>query len=251
MKINLICPIKNEGKILPFFLDYYLNFIMVDHIVLFDNSSTDNTNMIIKEWQLENPGKIEHVVTFHEKFDDKDLQPLFNESWKSYRNDYDWLITADCDEFIYHPNLRLLLDKYMDENITVPLVEGFDMHSMEFPEFTKGKYLPEIIKTGIKFDPLDKLAIFNPKLVEMNYGFGRHHWNNNSTGKVKYSETSEIKLLHYKRLSYDYFVERSAYLASLLSDRMIKDGNGIHNISNSKDTIENYKKSYDNSVKVI
>ena len=40
----------NEETMLPFFLDYYTNYVGVNKIIIYDGGSTDNTHNIIKEY---------------------------------------------------------------------------------------------------------------------------------------------------------------------------------------------------------
>jgi len=53
MKICVLTNTFNEEKILPFFLDYYMNYVCVDKIIIIDGGSTDNTLNILKECPID------------------------------------------------------------------------------------------------------------------------------------------------------------------------------------------------------
>ena len=56
----------------------------------------------------------------------------------------------------------------MEAGVTIPLVQGYDMVSREFPSY--GKPLQDQIKTGVRDSKwLDKSLIFNPKTADINY----------------------------------------------------------------------------------
>ena len=235
----------NEEKIMPFYLDYYLNFIKADKIVIYDGGSTDNTPNIVKNYP-----NIEFIVEDKGKMDERNLKDNRNEGWKKYRYDYDWIIVCDMDEFIYHPNLRNLLHKYDLEGITVPLISGYDMVSNDFPDFKKGKYLPSFIQNGVH-EPiwLNKSAVFKPGVVNINYDFGTHSCS--PTGNVKYSVESNIKLLQYKWLSHEYVTNKSLESSLRLSDWNLETGMASHYKAYAKTTKEDFDKKSAAAVRVV
>jgi len=245
-KILVMSCCYNEEHILPFYLDYYTNFIGADKIVIYDGGSTDKSQDIIKEYL-----NVDLIIDPQDKLDDRHLNDIRNDGWKPYRKDYDWIIVCDIDEFIYHPNLKEFLRKECDrKEITIPLTEGFDMTSKKFPKFEKGRYLPEIISRGVK-DPvfLNKKSIFKSS-IDINYHIGSHGCD--PVGPVKYSETTEIKHLHYKWISHKYMTRRSAGVADRLSDWNLSGGCGSHNRPFSLTSINDFNKRYDfQSVQMI
>jgi glycosyltransferase involved in cell wall biosynthesis len=236
---------KNEEKILPFFLDYYQNCIGVNKIILYDGNSTDNTIKIAQENPL-----VELVIQDHEKCDERDLMWVRNESWKKIRNEYDWIIVCDVDEFLYHPEFRKKLEEYTSKGVTIPLVEGFDMISDEFPKFKKGSFLPDLIKTGTKDSVfLNKNIIFNSKEIDINYQFGCHSCQ--PIGNIVWSDKWDFKLLHYKWLSYEYVVKKTSYQYNRLSDYSLINNFGVHNKQFSETTYSDFQNRFLNSGNVI
>ena len=244
-KLYVVSPCYNEEQILPFYLDYYTNFIKADKIILYDGGSTDNTPNIVKDYP-----NVEFIVEDKGKMDERNLRDTRNNGWKKYKNDYDWVIVCDMDEFIYHPNLKELLNKYDSENITLPKINGYDMVSEKFPEFKKGKFLPSFIQNGVH-EPvwLNKSAVFKPQKVDINYDFGTHSCS--PTGEIKYSETPEIKLLQYKWLSHEYVTNKSLKASQRLSDWNLETGMASHYKEYSKMRETDFNKKLSSATEII
>ena len=84
----------------------------------------------------------------------------------------------------------------------------------------------------------------------INYHIGSHGCD--PVGPVKYSETTEIKHLHYKWISHKYMTRRSAGVADRLSDWNLSGGCGSHNRPFSLTSINDFNKRYDfQSVQII
>jgi len=210
VRIRVIACCLNEEEMLPFFLDYYSS--IAEEIVICDGGSTDRSHEIIKSYP-----KAKLLIETHEKMDERNLTGIRNNMYKSDRLSWDWQIIVDVDEFIYHKDLKDKLEEYEEDGITVPKVIGYDMYSLVFPEFTSGKYLVDLIRTGRRNEKWqDKKALFNPKKVDINYEFGCHH--SNPTGLVKESDRAEIYILHYNYVGYDHFIKRHKFNAERMSD---------------------------------
>lgn len=246
-KIKDLCLMSccyNEAKILPFYLDYYLNFIKVDKIILYDGGSTDETHDILKNYP-----QVEVFIDKKDKMDEREMTNLRSNGWKKYRNDYKWIIVCDMDEFIYHPNLKEKLKEFESKGITIPLIEGFDMISLSFPFFEKENFIHYNIKRGIKdSEYLNKKAIFRSD-IDINYNLGTHSCN--PDGNIVYSEKEEIKLLQYKWLSYEYLIEQSKLKFDRLSDWNLEVRAGGHYNSYSKLLYGDFIKRYISSINVV
>ncbi len=227
-KIYLVACCYNEGKLLPFFLDYYANFIGVSKFFLFDGGSTDDTPEIIKDYP------VELIVHKSDKLDDRQLMYFRNEGYKTWRNECDWFIVCDIDEFLFHPDIHTALAGYKSQGITLPLVEGFEMLSKQFPVFKKGDYMPNFIQTGTPNPAYyNKHLIFDP-IIDINYTLGCHQAQ--PTGPVKKNEQFEFKNLHYKILSYDYFLSKAKAARDRISDWNKEVGAGFHYAEFAKKT---------------
>jgi len=196
MKIHAYIIAYNEEKLLPFTLDYYSTFC--EKIFIYDNLSTDSSDEIYKKYDKVIVSKFQSEDSQNEIIQ-KNIKS--NEYRKYSRNsDVDWVITIDCDEFIYHPNLIEKLKEYKENGITVIQTSGHEMVSKTFPIYD-GELLPNKIKIGSEKMPmLSKSIIFNPK-IDINFDTGAHKFISN---KTILSPNNDIKILHYKCLGKEY-----------------------------------------------
>jgi hypothetical protein len=185
----------NEEKILPFVLDYYSN--ICDKIFIYDNMSTDGSDEIYKKY----PKVIVVKWNSNNEINEFNYLNIKNNAYKKSREDKaDWVIVCDTDEILYHPRLLDKLQYYKDNGITVPKINGHDMVSEKFPDYD-GEPITNKIKTGSEvYPPFCKNIIFNPKL-DVSFGIGGHSFQAN--GAV-FSNSPELKLLHYKFLGVEY-----------------------------------------------
>jgi hypothetical protein len=199
MKIHAYIIAYNEEKLLPFTLDYYSTFC--EKIFVYDNYSTDSSDEIYKKYN-----KVE--VIKWDSNNEINESNYINIKSKEYRNfsrncGVDWVMTIDCDEFIYHYNLIEKLKEYKELGFTVVQTSGHEMVSHEFPNYD-GELLPNKIKIGSdKMHNLSKSIIFDPS-IDIDFGPGAHNFISNNT---KVSLEDEIKILHYKFLSKNYVIE--------------------------------------------
>jgi hypothetical protein len=205
MKIILLTINYNQGELLKHFLQYYQ---FCDKIVVYDDKLTDNSIEVIKSF---NNTEISNFYQ-SDKVEDKIFTEIKNEHWKQYRKEYDWVIIADVDEFLYFPH-TLALDDLLDD-YTVLKPKGYDMITE--------KNINEIdniftVNKGIRNEMMDKCCMFNIKEIEsINYEAGCHKCN--PKGNVKYFEDKELKLLHYKYLGLEDGLKRKNLNYERLSD---------------------------------
>jgi hypothetical protein len=221
MKIHAYIIAWNEERILPFTLDHYSQFC--EKIYVYDNMSTDGSDeiykkydkVVVKKWQTPDK-KYNQAIVDHEI-----KSNIYKQSRKQ---NVDWVIVCDCDEFLYHENLLEKLKQYKEQGITMPKIDGHDMFSENFPEYDGG-LLTDKVKIGSKtYDVMCKNIIFNP-VLDVLYSYGSHSVN---APKAIFSNESEIKLLHYKFLGKEYVNWRYNNLSSQLSDFNIKNNLGGH-----------------------
>jgi glycosyltransferase involved in cell wall biosynthesis len=230
MKIELYTITYNEEKILPFFLNHYSNFC--DVINVYDNISTDNTLKILKDFDLCEINVIPYDT--NSKLDDSVYLDIKNNCWKHSSADY--VIIVDADEFLYHTNIKEFL-KNTGEYIYKPL--GYDMWSDTFPR----NNILEEIKTGVRSINYDKVCIFNPQEVnQINYTLGCHQAQPilNDGRRNTPPIYDELKLLHYKNVSFDYRFSKHREYLTRLSDFNITTGSGIHYTFSEKQQREEF-----------
>lgn len=196
MKIAIFTTCYNGLTILKPFLKYHETFC--DKIVVYDNGSNDGSCELVEA----------HPFAELIHFDDiMDCVSMSNNCWKPFR-EYDWIIYCDTDEFLYvKTGIVEFLEQKKKEGITVMKPQGWTIADDHLP--IDGVDWFEQYPRGFPFYPMDKPVIFNPhEIIERNAGDGNHKCE--PTGNVKwYESTGDLKLLHFRHLSYDYFKEQS------------------------------------------
>ena len=233
----------NEEKMLPFMFQHYDTF--VDKFFIYDNESTDKSGEIIAA----NP-KARKISFKSEGFDDEVHMNIKNECWKVSRGHADWVIVCDIDEFVYVPDFSSFVDKMERNNISIPIPEGFNMCSANFPIYQPKSALFTAIKRGVRDEHYSKCIMFNPyRIIEMNYGPGAHE--SHPIGLVKYSEAPMCKLLHYKNLGIDYVLNRVEQFKARLSKTNIGKGYGEHYLYEKETIISQFYNTLENSEIVV
>lgn len=220
MKIHTYIIAYNEEKIIPFTLDYYSQFS--DKIFVFDNYSTDSSDEIYKKYPKVEVVKWSSNNEINEMFY---INIKSNEYKSRSRNEgVDFVFMCDADEFIYHKDLVNKLKEYKDRGINVIRTSGHEMASETFPVYD-GKLLPEIVKVGSEKMPnLSKNIVFSPEM-DMSFGVGAHTFTANG---VIYSESDEIKILHYKLLGREYLIQNYNERQMRLGEFNRSRGWGVH-----------------------
>lgn len=192
MRVWLFCILRNECRILPYFLRHYVPW--VEKLIFYDDQSDDGTRKLISSCpsaELRDWNGTHGIV-------DDEFMSFANEQWKEARGKADWVAWVDADEILFHPNITEVLSRYLQDGVEVPKVDGYTMFSDHFPTTTGQIY--EEIRTGLPDTAWSKSAIFR---VNIHWNVGRHSLNLDQFNPVR-SETSEIKLLHYRCLGMDY-----------------------------------------------
>ena len=220
MSVHLYSIAWNEARVLEFFLRHYES--VVDRFIIYDDGSTDGTQEMLR-----NHAKVE-LRPFVRRFPGSlilSIQEIWNEYWKESRGKADWVITANIDEHLYHPNLSEYLLECRRKSVTAIPALGYEMLSETFP--SPGALLCETITRGAPRRSLSKLAIFDPNAVhETNCGVGRH--SAYPTGRIVWPERDELLLLHYKYLGGAYFQQRHGQLAAGLGRTDVRWGWATH-----------------------
>jgi len=214
MNITVYTMCYNAERILPFFLDHYSKF--ATEIIIYDNESTDKTVSIASKHPLVT--KINTINTDN-TVNDQILIDFKNTCWKDSTSNY--VIVVDVDELLYHPNIINFLKENRNFLIFKPC--GYDMISETFPN--NNSSIISQIKKGNRNGRFDKSCIFNPKLIkDINYKHGAHECNPSYiNSKIKnpyyYSEdySCELKLLHYRYLGLDNFLQKNTQSGKRLS----------------------------------
>lgn len=200
MKIDVYSNMYNEEFLLPYWLRHYET--IADRIFVWDDHSTDKTLEILSR----HPKVImlpRDKQGHHDQYYVTSLYPQY-ETYS--RGSADWVIVADADEFIYHPDLVGVLEKAKEKGIPVLQCSGFSMVSQGLP--TKNGQIYDEIKLGIPDKPESKWTIHSPN-IHIRHKKGRHG-PPSVDGDFQRSagRGTGIKLLHYRYLTKEYIDTR-------------------------------------------
>lgn len=201
MKIDLYAVMYNEEKILPYFFRHYDQY--VSRYFIFDDQSTDKTREILAA----HPNVMIFDMEKHGCQDKYWTENIYPQYEIYSRGHSDWVFCVDADEFIYHSRLLDDLERYKKRStVKILFCTGFMMISDTFPT-TDGQIYDEI-KMGLRDRWADKSVIFSPD-IHLRYKPGRHGLQDYPGEEVRKYKTS-IRLLHYRFLGKDYFMQRDA-----------------------------------------
>ena len=102
MKIGLVAIARHENKYLKDWIDYYRN-IGISHIIIGDNNDITNDEDI--QEYINTLGYQDFVTVENKKKKSSDKTPLieqvnfYNDMYKKYSSDFDWLCFFDIDEY--------------------------------------------------------------------------------------------------------------------------------------------------------
>jgi hypothetical protein len=244
MRITLYTFCYNEQEILPYFLKHYSTF--VDKIIVYNNNSTDNSIQILNDWK-ECEIEIRDYST-NNQYDEKTIIDLKNNCWKD-NTDSEYIIVCDTDELLYHPNIMEFIKKQPFTDYFTPT--GYHMIGDEIPtDYTKQIY--DIIKVGTPDNQYNKNVLFRRiNLLETNYTPGCHTSYFKGAGRLINCEVPELKLLHYKWLSFDYVYNKHTHYGKRRSEHSINNGWGGHYGLDKNKMIDDFNKLKQNSSKIL
>ncbi|MFA5104269.1 MAG: glycosyltransferase family 2 protein [Candidatus Margulisiibacteriota bacterium] len=188
----------NEETILPYFLRHYSTFC--NEIVVYDNGSTDKSLKII------NSAKNTRIVRYNAGELRDDLHRTMKDNiWKEARGRFDFVVVVDMDEFVFYPDMKRLLGFCKLKGKTILSPKGYEMVGDEVP--TGSGMIYDYIKKGVYNKLYNKCAIFDPDAIkEIRYSPGAHRAA--PRGRVRYFRSPELKMLHFRFLSKEHYLNR-------------------------------------------
>lgn len=200
----------NETKMMPYFLEHYSN--ISDKIILIEGDPD------YQYGYLKNIYDFDVDVIESETLDDFQLMELRNYYWLKFKNDYDYIIIVDIDEFLDITSNDI---KQLKQNgVTLPVIKGYQMVSMDFPV-----NLGEVTNGFEDAVHMNKQVIFSSLIQHINYYIGCHTCE--PIGNIVKSDMA-YKLYHYKYIGFEEFIEKSKKAALRLSKNNKDHMWGIH-----------------------
>jgi hypothetical protein len=221
----------NEAPLVPFFLRHWSQ--VAEKVVVLDHHSDDGSAEALATagctvLPYGTPGK--YVIGEQ----DGERQTCWHEVRGEARAPAappTWVAVVDFDEFLWHPDgLGAFLQRATAEGHSVLRPAGFEMMSETFP-LDDGRPLTAQIRRGFRHGQYCKPILFRPDHVaSMRFASGAHGASpvDADGQRVSITNVSDLKLLHYRRLSFDHYLSRSrAQLARLDPDELAV-GRGFH-----------------------
>ena len=198
MVIDVYSVMNNEMVLLPYWLRHYEQF--ATRIFVWDDQSDDGTRELLEAHPL---------VTLlpMEKYGDNDvywINELFPQYEQYSRGKADWVMIADGDEFIYHPQLVSVLEEEYIKNTQVLWCKGFAMVA-DAPPTGDGQIYDEI-RMGLPDRIESKWTVFDPAIT-IRFRKGRHSGALECNAE-RTNAYSGIKILHYRYLGDEYLEAR-------------------------------------------
>ena len=200
MKIDLYSMCYNEQMILPFFLRHYEK--IADRMFIYDNMSTDDTARILKA----HPQVVYRSCDTQNECRNEALLAIKNEEWKKSSRNSDYVIVVDADEFIYHPSLLALLDKYNASAIECVEMYGYSMVGDQYPPIQDEGQIYDRLFLGVPDSAYNKTSIFAPQKIDIRYDVGAHSCKGSCGAKMP--RQREVKLLHYDMIDLSGLIAR-------------------------------------------
>ena len=196
MIVFMVC--YNRAFILPWFLRHYET--IADEICVFDDKSDDGSRellsrhpkVILRDWPHDNG------------IDDQQFLDHAYEWYPKARGHFDWVMWVDADEFIYHPQLRTVLEASTDVEL-LPTV-GFNMMGNGLPIDDGKSQIYELNPMGVWAPVYAKPVVFRPEAT-VRWRRGKQELEG-CTPKV--ASRPILKLLHYRYLGRDYTARTNA-----------------------------------------
>jgi len=191
MNLHVHSIMWNEARILPYWLRHYEQ--LAERIFVWDAQSDDGTREMLEAHPL--------VTVFEQQcagLDDNYFTECFLE-YKRLSADADWCACVAADEFIHHPQLLSTLATIETSKVQLA---GYTMYAQSFPT-TIGQIYDEV-RLGYPDLWSCKTVLFRPQ-HEMQWVHGLHK----EVSPTRAARGTGIKLLHYRYLGADYYVERT------------------------------------------
>lgn len=182
---------------LPFYLRHYGKFC--DKIVVYDNQSTDSSREIVRAFSNTELREFDTGGVI----DERRYLDIKNEAYKEERGKADFVVMGDVDEFLYAPDIRLVLQKMLHRKETILTTQGVEMVFDGFP-VDDGRQIWQIVRQGVVDKKFSKRVCFSPK-VDIKYYSGAHICN--PSGQVRMSNEC-VYVLHFKWMGQDHVRNR-------------------------------------------
>lgn len=154
-KLHVYTTVWNEAYMMKYFMRWYDT--VADKIFVLDDNSDDGTREIVASYP-----KATLLPCSSSGFDEYKKTESFGTEYRKHSRDAEWVIVCDCDEFVYHPDLRNFLTQKRQVGFRAIRTRGVFFASKEIPE-TDGQ-LFDAMPYKWYLNSYNKPIVFDPKL---------------------------------------------------------------------------------------
>ena len=196
MILHVYTTTWNERYMMPYFLRHYAE--VADHVFVVDDGSDDGTREVVEAC----PKASLVPYPYESGLVEGNKQKLFSRLYRKLsRGTADWVICVDCDEFVYHRDLRGVLESQAATTHIVKPDVGMILGANEVPD-TDGQ-LYDACPLGFSIKAYAKPCIFRAG-ADVWFGLGQHHVRSRGANVVT---GTGIWLLHCCYLSRDWVMD--------------------------------------------
>lgn len=203
IKLCLICRFKNERHILYEFVNHYLEEGF-DTLYLIDNNSDDNYFMENKDWLTPLIEKKKVNITTSDFGQQKSTNLVF----QKIKNQYDWVLVCDMDEFMFGINdsVKDLLENKLSKFDYIEIPWKMFKHTSYYqPKSIIGNnVLTHDYKLDFSSSSKGYKYLIRPKYVEFLNAHSVVTKNNPKKYKFKSCHNKYIQNNHYRSQSEEY-----------------------------------------------
>lgn len=212
----------NEAQLIGYWVRHHRTFC--DKVIVYvANDSTDGTAEIAAS---EGADVRPYVGSGY--LDDNEFVQFANIQYRESIGQADWVIWLDADEILYHAHASQYLEILEANGVTIPLVEQYVMSAPGIPTHPGQIYDDPKFRNGYLIPDSDKLAIFNPNVLNISWIVGKHKATSIEGKVVRDSGEYLFKVLHYRWLGREYIKARDARNYARLSGRAKAASHGFH-----------------------
>jgi len=215
--------VYQEAALIAYWVRHYRSFC--DKVIVYvDVESTDGTSEIAAHEGAD----VRPYDGGSTGLDDIAFVEFANRAYKEAVGNADWVIWADGDEILYTPNIEQRLVELQRSGVTVPHLNYYVMAAPGLPTHAGQIYDEPDFRRGHFVQADAKVAIFNPNILHIQWGPGKHDLVTAAGALIHDSNGEWLKLLHYRWLGEEYLRERDAQNYARLSLRARHGGYGMH-----------------------
>lgn len=226
--------------LLPYAVDYWKEF--AEKVFVYDNGSNDGSVEYLK--QFEPWIKVEHFESGG--LDAETNSDIKGNKWRDMREDFDFFVLCDLDEFHYSPNWDEQLEAMREAGCSMGTCQWWmpTLPCMPTRSRVEGHLLHEIYPFAMKSPGVKVTVVDCKKLKEPRFAPGNHtNGGIDLDGSLAKNYTfHNLFCLHIERgFGIEYRIKRAHEMRDRRSARQVKKSRGVHYLWSDEEYTKEYK----------